>query len=83
MNRALHGSCHVPVAALARIEGEALVLQGLVGSAANGRAVRAQARASLAEGDALGRRVAGELLSSGADALLAAQVEPDSGPFDA
>src|SRR5690606_25315839 len=32
MNRALHGSCHVPVAALARLDGERLRLHGLVGS---------------------------------------------------
>src|SRR5690606_29585612 len=33
MNRALHGSCHVPVAALARLDGGRLQLHGLVGSA--------------------------------------------------
>src|SRR5690349_12518319 len=36
MNRALHGSCHVPVAALARLEGERLSLSGLVGSVREG-----------------------------------------------
>src|SRR5690606_34672844 len=37
MNRALHGSCHVPVAAFARLEGTRLQLAGLVGDVANGR----------------------------------------------
>ena len=30
MNRALHGSCHVPVAAYARLDGAHLYLAGLV-----------------------------------------------------
>ena len=44
MNRALHGSCHVPVAAYARLDGEHLSLSGLVGSAGDGRIVRAEAQ---------------------------------------
>ncbi len=70
MNRALHGSCHVPVAAFAQEEGASLRLRGLVGSAKDGRAVRAEA---FAEGDAeaLGRWVAEELLAGGAGELLA------------
>jgi hydroxymethylbilane synthase len=36
MNRALHGSCHVPVAAIAQWQGDDLHLQGLVGSASDG-----------------------------------------------
>ena len=46
MNRALHGSCHVPVAAFAQLEGEHLQLHGLVGSVADGRAVRAHGAGS-------------------------------------
>jgi len=71
MNLALHGSCHVPVAAFARLEGEHLLLDGLVGSAHDGRAVHAQARG---RGDApacLGLEVAQLLRAQGADALLA------------
>ena len=45
MNRALHGSCHVPVAAYARLDGHAMHLSGLVGSAGDGRSVRAEATA--------------------------------------
>ena len=40
MNRALHGSCHVPVAAYAELHAR-LQLAGLVGSATDGRRVRA------------------------------------------
>lgn len=70
MNRALHGSCHVPVAAYAWLEGERLRLEGLVGSAQDGRAVRAGGESSHAEGDALGARVASLLLEAGAGAFL-------------
>lgn len=69
MNRALHGSCHVPVAAFAQLQGERLQLHGLVGSAGDGRCVRAQGEGDDAE--ALGRAVAAQLLALGADRILA------------
>ena len=68
MNRALHGSCHVPVAALATLDGTGLRLDGLVGSAADGRLVRAGAQGDAP--DALGRQVAAQLLEQGAGDLL-------------
>ena len=43
MNRALDGSCHVPVAAYACEAPAGLHLRGLVGGAADGRIVRAEA----------------------------------------
>jgi len=70
MNRTLHGSCHVPVAAYARLEGEHLQLHGLVGSASDGRAIRAQGAGRGDAPDCLGREVAQALLEQGADALL-------------
>ena len=70
MNRALHGSCHVPVAAFARAEGGVLWLQGLVGSAADGRSVRAQATGTVEAAEALGIEVADALLAQGARALI-------------
>ncbi|KPN19482.1 porphobilinogen deaminase [Xanthomonas sp. Mitacek01] len=70
MNRALHGSCHVPVAAFAWLDGDRLRLEGLVGSAQDGRAVRAGGESAHAEGDALGARVASLLLEAGAGAFL-------------
>lgn len=70
MNRALHGSCHVPVAALAQLDGQRLHLQGLVGSAKDGQTVRAQAHASADSADALGVQVAEALLAQGARALI-------------
>ena len=70
MNRALHGSCHVPVAALARLDGDRLSLSGLVGSAADGRCVRAQAAGTANAPEALGIEVASSLLAQGARALI-------------
>ncbi|QNP39658.1 hydroxymethylbilane synthase [Lysobacter solisilvae (ex Woo and Kim 2022)] len=70
MNRALHGSCHVPVAAYAQLAGEHLHLHGLVGSAGDGRAVRAQAQGRGDAPECLGLEVADLLRAQGADALL-------------
>ena len=70
MNRALHGSCHVPVAAFAQLDGDALSLQGLVGDAGSGRLVRAEAAGPASNPAALGERVAAMLLERGAGELL-------------
>ena len=70
MNRALHGSCHVPVAALARLQGDRLRLDGLVGSAGDGRLVRASAEGSAADPQAMGEEVANALLAAGAGEFL-------------
>ncbi|MCY1459592.1 Porphobilinogen deaminase [compost metagenome] len=70
MNRALDGSCHVPVAGLAQWEGQDLWLQGLVGGVADGRIVRAEARGPATDPEALGRNVARQLLDAGAGELL-------------
>ncbi|UNK42011.1 hydroxymethylbilane synthase [Luteimonas sp. S4-F44] len=70
MNRALHGSCHVPVAAFARLDDGRILLDGLVGSALDGRAVRAGGEAPEGEGEALGSAVAARLLEAGAGAFL-------------
>ena len=72
MNRALHGSCHVPVAALARLEGAQLCLQGLVGDVARGGGLRAEARGPVDAPEALGQRVAAMLLDAGAGELISA-----------
>ena len=72
MNRALDGSCHVPVAGLAQWRGDDLWLQGLVGAAADGRTVRAQAQGPGRDPEALGRDVARQLLDAGAGELLRA-----------
>ncbi len=81
MNRALHGSCHVPVGAYAHRDGGLLKLSGLVGSARDGEIVRAHASAMIDRPEQLGRDVADQLLRQGARALIDASAEPDSGPY--
>jgi hydroxymethylbilane synthase len=70
MNRALHGSCHVPVAGFAELFNEKLLLRGAVGDANDGRLVRAEAKGSAADPEGLGQRVAEALLAQGAGELL-------------
>ena len=70
MNRALHGSCHVPVAAYASLDGEHLSLSGLVGSAVDGRIVRAEAQGRGDAPECLGLEVAEMLLAQGARELI-------------
>ena len=76
LNLALHGSCHVPVAAFARLEAAELHLQALVGSASDGRAVRAASTGPASEPEALGREVATKLLDAGAGEFLPAAEAP-------
>ncbi|MEO5565155.1 MAG: hydroxymethylbilane synthase [Luteimonas sp.] len=70
MNRALHGSCHVPVAGYAQLEGAMLRLQGLVGSADDGRLVRGEASGDPGNPETIGAEVAKRLLAAGAAAFL-------------
>ena len=81
MNRALHGSCHVPVAAFATLDGARLHLAGLVGDAADGRLVRADAMGAATDPESLGRQVADALLAQGAAEIIIANAEPNTGPF--
>lgn len=70
MNRRLHGSCTVPVAAYATLDGHILSLEGLVGDAETGECIRASEVGRSSDPDGLGRLVATELKLKGADRLL-------------
>ncbi len=70
MNLALHGSCQVPIAGFATLEGDTLHLRALVGDAASGELLRAESKASAQDPESLGRHVAGQLRTLGADRLL-------------
>lgn len=70
MNRALGGSCTVPIAAWCVRTEHGLHLSGLVGEATTGRVLRAEAGGEADEADALGRQVAEQLLAQGAGELL-------------
>jgi hydroxymethylbilane synthase len=70
MNHALGGSCTVPVAAWCVLGERGLHLRGLVGDAASGRLVRAEASGPPDGPEVLGRTVADALLAQGAGEML-------------
>ena len=70
MNRALHGSCTVPVAASARETEAGLHLAGMVGDAKTGRLLRAESIGALGDPEGLGKEVAEMLVAQGAREML-------------
>ena len=61
----------MPIAAYAELDGGQLELRALVASIDGRRVLRARGRAPWEQGERLGRSLAEELLSRGADAILA------------
>ncbi|UCP01024.1 hydroxymethylbilane synthase [Metapseudomonas lalkuanensis] len=72
LNKHLNGGCQVPIACYAILEGEQLWLRGLVGEPNGGKLLRAEGRAASADAEALGVKVADELLKQGAGDILKA-----------
>ena len=72
VSRALGGSCQVPLAAYAVVEGEEMWLRALVGNHHTGEAVRSEIRGPWTEAEALAARVVEDLRRQGADAILKA-----------
>ncbi len=70
MNRALGGSCTVPIGAWCVRDEDDLHLSGLVGDVEHGRVLRAEGSAASGQAEALGQRVAELLLAQGAGPLL-------------
>ncbi|WP_462380200.1 hydroxymethylbilane synthase [Pseudomonas sp. Marseille-QA0892] len=70
LNRRLNGGCQVPIACYAVLEGDDLWLRGLVGQPDGTLLLRAEQRAPRAEAEALGIRVAEDLLALGAQKVL-------------
>lgn len=70
LNKHLNGGCQVPIACYAVLEGEQVWLRGLVGDPSGGQLLSAQARAPRRDAEALGVRVAEDLLSQGANEIL-------------
>jgi hydroxymethylbilane synthase len=66
----LGGGCSVPIAAYAVLEDDQVRLQGRVAGVDGSRQVDVAGRASVAEAEVLGGRLAGEALSLGAARLL-------------
>lgn len=71
MNRALEGSCQVPVAGHCEFREGTLRLRGWVGNALTGDSIAAEASASVGDAEVLGASVAQQLFAMGAAELLA------------
>lgn len=67
----LQGGCQVPIASFAELHGDELYLRALVGTVDGTRIVRAEHRGDADKAEALGLAVADDLLSQGADEILA------------
>ncbi|MCD0501627.1 hydroxymethylbilane synthase [Bordetella petrii] len=71
VSRTLGGSCQVPLAAYAQLDGGTLTLRALVASPDGQRVIRCQHAGPAAQALAIGEAAAQELLSNGADTILA------------
>ena len=70
VSRGLGGSCQVPLAAYAEVEGNHLRLRALVGNAATGEYVETESFGALADADALAAEAVAHLKERGALRLL-------------
>ena len=70
MSRGLGGSCQMPLAAYAEVEGGQLRLRALVGDAKTGAHVQAEVRGPVSDPESLAQRAVEQLTSLGAQQLL-------------
>lgn len=71
VNRTLEGGCQVPIGAFAEVDGETIHLRALVGSLDGNEIIRGEVSGNVSDGETLGENLAQELLSRGADKILA------------
>jgi len=71
MNNRLEGGCQVPIGGYAELTHEGIVLRGLVGSVDGKEIIRGDVRGHVDNADKLGVELADDLLSRGADRILA------------
>ncbi|GLX86165.1 porphobilinogen deaminase [Thalassotalea loyana] len=70
MNRALEGGCQVPIGAFATLDGDQVHLKGLVGAVDGSEVIEKSAMGHKNDAEQLGRNLAQDLLSMGADKIL-------------
>ena len=72
MNKALEGGCQVPIGSYGVIsaDGKNIHLRGLVGAVDGSEMIESEITGPVEEGEALGNKLAQELLSRGADKIL-------------
>ncbi len=66
----LEGGCQVPIASHGRVEGDSIILQGMVGRPDGSEIIRGSARGGAADPEALGVALAEQLLARGARKIL-------------
>lgn len=72
LNARLNGGCQVPIAGYAVLDGDRLLIKGLVGTPDGSRILRAEAEGLRTDAETLGTQVAEDLLGQGADEILSA-----------
>ena len=68
--KCIGGSCQVPVAALGMVDGETIVLEGLIASPDGKEVFRGRKEGPLHEAEAIGVRLAQELLARGGERVI-------------
>lgn len=71
MNARLNGGCQVPIGGFAQINGEQLVMRGLVGHPDGSLIYRSERNGSIQQAQEIGVAIAEDLLAQGADKVLA------------
>jgi hydroxymethylbilane synthase len=72
MNNRLEGGCQVPIAGFAELNGDTLLLRGLVGRPDGSEMIRGEIAGQASEAEYLGTTLADDLLSRGAKVILKA-----------
>lgn len=70
MNKQLQGGCQVPIGGFAQIQQGEVFLRALVGAEDGSKIIRAEGKSALNNSELLGRQLANQLLTLGADELL-------------
>ncbi|MDQ2069842.1 hydroxymethylbilane synthase [Natronospira bacteriovora] len=70
MNARLEGSCSVPIAAYAELDGQQLRIRGMVGWPDGSHVIRAQREGDASEAETLGETVAEEIIAGGGREIL-------------
>jgi len=70
MNLALEGGCQVPIGSYSQLEGDHLWLRALVGEPDGSKIIRGEIYGSRHDGEALGVKLANQLLADGAKEIL-------------
>jgi len=76
VSRVLGGSCQVPLAAYARVDGDRLMVDALVAEPDGTRIIRSHKAGQASDANHLGETAARELLAQGAEAILARLLPP-------